>query len=75
MKNKPDKETLDRWHSDPSNWKWGVFYYSKQDPRIFPPKRNPSLGWTVNFGNTKSILVFVLLTLGLIVLSSLFAGK
>jgi uncharacterized membrane protein len=75
MKNKPDKEILDRWHSDPSNWKWGVFYYNKQDPRIFPPKRNPSLGWTVNFGNTKSIFVFVLLTIGLIVVSSLLSRR
>ncbi len=75
MQNKPDKETLQRWHNDPSHWKWGIFYYNKLDPRIFPPKRMPSMGWTVNFGNTKSIIVFVLLTMALIVFSSLLAGK
>ena len=41
MKNdeKPDQETLNSWHSDPSNWKLGIFYYNRKDKRIFPPKR------------------------------------
>ena len=44
-----------------SNWIWGIFYYNKSDERIFPPKRIPWMGWTVNFAKTKSILAFLLM--------------
>jgi uncharacterized membrane protein len=37
-KEKPSKENLDKWHKDPNNWKLGLFYYNKEDKRIFPPK-------------------------------------
>jgi len=43
----PTKETLDEWHKDPKNWKWGIFYYNKKDKRLFPPKKIKALGWTV----------------------------
>ena len=58
-KEKPNKETLDRWHDDPANWKWGVFYYNEKDKRIFPPKRLKVLGWTVNFANPYSYLALL----------------
>lgn len=57
----PSKETLEKWHKDPNNWKWGSFYYNKEDNRLFPPKRIPWMGWTINFANWKSIGAFVLL--------------
>lgn len=41
-------------------WIWGIFYYNPDDRRIFPPKRNAWMGWTVNFANPKSVLAFVL---------------
>ena len=56
----PPKETLDKWHKDPNNWKWGCLYYNKEDQRLFPPKRIPWMGWTINFANWKSILAFLL---------------
>ena len=40
-------------------WIWGIFYYNKEDDRIFPPKRIPWMGWTVNFANWKSIAALV----------------
>ena len=40
-------------------WIWGIFYYNKEDNRIFPPKRLPWMGWTVNFANWKSIAALV----------------
>ncbi|MBV2166896.1 MAG: hypothetical protein KUL76_10245 [Kaistella sp.] len=40
-------------------WIWGIFYYNKEDDRIFPPKRFPWMGWTVNFANWKSIAALV----------------
>ena len=58
---KPSESTLKEWHKNPSNWKFGVFYYNKEDKRIFPPKRISAMGWTINFSNTKSIVVFLVL--------------
>ncbi len=58
MEFKPSKETLDAWSKDPENWKWGFFYYNKADKRLMPPKLNPALGFTINFANKWSILLF-----------------
>jgi uncharacterized membrane protein len=33
------------------NYKFGIFYYNTDDSRIFLPKRNKNMGWTLNFGN------------------------
>ncbi len=48
-----------QWREDPQNWKWGMFYYNPADRRIFPPKRIPWMGWTVNFASAKSVWFFV----------------
>jgi len=61
----------DQWRNDPSKWIWGVFYFNKDDKRLLPPKRNPMMGWTINFGNPNSMLIFILLLLILIVLGSI----
>ena len=60
-KEKPSKETLEKWHQDPSNWKWGIIYFNKSDKRIFPPKRFAALGWTINFANPISISTCIIL--------------
>jgi uncharacterized membrane protein len=52
----PDKETMEEWQKDPSNWILGIFYFNKKDKRIFPPKRVSVLGWTINFANPYSII-------------------
>jgi uncharacterized membrane protein len=57
---KPSKETKENWLRDNKYWKWGVFYYNPEDKRIFPPKRNPRMGWTVNFANIRSVIVMIL---------------
>lgn len=44
---------------NPAHWKWGVFYYNPDDNRIFPPKRNPGLGYTINFAKKRSVLVLL----------------
>lgn len=50
--------------NDPSNWKWGVFYFNTKDQRLIVPKRIASMGITINFANPWSILlVFVLILL------------
>jgi uncharacterized membrane protein len=56
IESKPSKELLESWHDDPLNWKLGIIYVKKEDARIFVPKRL-GIGWTINFGNPRSILV------------------
>ncbi len=60
---KPSQETLEKWSKDPNNWKWGIFYYNKEDKRLMPPKRIPWTGWTVNFANGNSVFLFVFIML------------
>ncbi|HKO75769.1 MAG TPA: DUF5808 domain-containing protein [Flavobacterium sp.] len=61
MKNQenPNQETLEKWTKDPKNWIWGIFYYNKEDQRIFPPKKNEGMGSTINFANPKSVLALL----------------
>ena len=67
--NKPSKEQLAQWHNNPSNWKWGVFYYNAEDPRIWLPKRVPIMGWTLNFAHKTAYLwILILLLLPLLLL-------
>lgn len=51
-----------------NHWKLGIFYYNKDDKRLFPPKRNKFLGWTVNFANPYSVLaMFLTITLFILI--------
>ncbi|MGO8950555.1 MAG: DUF5808 domain-containing protein [Ktedonobacterales bacterium] len=43
---------------DDSYWKLGEFYVNRNDPALFVERRN-GFGWTVNFGNPRTILFFV----------------
>ena len=74
QKEKPSKETLDKWHKDPDNWKLSLFYYNKEDKRIFPPKRMAWAGWTVNFANPISVAVLAIVLI-IIIGISFFAPK
>lgn len=68
---KPSQETKEKWNQAPNNWIWGFFYYNKEDKRLMPPKRIPFMGWTVNFANRNSVLLFVFMML-LIILFIVF---
>ena len=57
MKDFKNERQYDFWHKDPNNWRAGIFYFNKKDPRVRVPKRNPMLGWTLNFGNPISYLI------------------
>lgn len=63
MKFSFDQFENDRMIDDPTNYKWGVFYFNPKDRRIVVPKRSRMMGWTLNFGN-----IFSYLLLGAIVL-------
>ncbi|MDR6548321.1 putative membrane protein [Chryseobacterium rhizosphaerae] len=58
--------------NDEDHWKLGIFYYNKDDKRLFPPKRNKFLGWTANFANPYSILaMFLVITVFIFVVESI----
>ena len=59
----PSPKTQERWNKDPNKWIWGLFYYNKDDKRIFPPKRIAWMGFTVNFANPKSVLFMIVFIL------------
>lgn len=71
----PSKETQERWSKDPDNWVWGMFYYNKEDRRLLPPKRNPIMGFTINFANPNSVLFFVIMMLFFLMIVFLIASK
>jgi len=60
--------------NDPSNWKYGIFYYNKNDKRLWVPKRIPEMGITVNFANRYSHLVIGGILLVVVILS-IFRNK
>ncbi|MFZ4107115.1 DUF5808 domain-containing protein [Flavobacterium sp.] len=66
---KPTKETLENWKNDDKYWIWGSIYYNPEDQRILPPKRIAWMGWTVNFANKKSLLVFVAILIIIVTLT------
>lgn len=60
------KEILEKWHQDTNNWKYGIFYFNPDDKRIFPPKRFENFGFTINFANKISVLVFSIILIVII---------
>ena len=52
-------------------YKWGLFYSNREDSRIFVPKRNPWMGWTLNFGNPYSYIVIAAIVLFLVIMANL----
>ena len=58
--------------TDPSKYYLGLFYYNKEDSRLFPPKRLPFLGWTVNFANPYSILLMIIVIGAIVFITSRF---
>jgi uncharacterized membrane protein len=49
-------------------WVGGLIYVNRRDPGILVPKRY-AVGWTLNFGNPKAWLVFVIVAAGLTALA------
>ncbi|WP_461790849.1 DUF5808 domain-containing protein [Pedobacter sp.] len=50
-------------HGNPDNWKWGIFYYNRQDHRLIVPKRIPVMGWTFNFAHPAGYIFLALVAL------------
>jgi uncharacterized membrane protein len=43
---------------DDNYWKFGLIYFNPQDPIIFLERRY-GIGWTINFGNIKAVLILI----------------
>lgn len=61
-----DLHTNETAATDDRFWRWGIFYYNKNDPSIVVQKKF-GIGWTVNFAN-KWCYIIICLTLGPILL-------
>ncbi len=51
--------------ANPNHWRLGIFYFNRQDRRLFVPKRR-GFGWTLNFANIWAwllvgLIIFVLI--------------
>lgn len=55
----PSDEQIKKWHDDPNNWKWGLFYFNKADTRVLVDKRINWMGVTINFAHPKSYWFFI----------------
>lgn len=42
---------------NPDKYLWGIFYYDPDDRRVFVPKFNRWMGYTVNFASPYSWIV------------------
>jgi uncharacterized membrane protein len=40
-----------RCWNDAANWNQDIIYFSKEDSRLFVPKKPTWMGWTINFGH------------------------
>lgn len=61
----PDQNQYEKWHQDPNNWVWGLFYFNREDDRLFLPKRTKWMGITINFANPYAVLILIVI-IGLI---------
>ena len=61
----PQSKLDDAEWRNPANWHggWLGIYYSRVDSRSFVPKRNPIMGFTINFARPGGI-VFLIVILG-----------
>ena len=50
------REEIEACWRDPRNYKWGLIYYCKADPRAIVPRRLKWMGWTLNFARPSAIL-------------------
>jgi hypothetical protein len=55
------REEIDACWRAPGNYKWGLIYYCKADPRAIVPRRLKWMGWTVNFARPSAIPITLLL--------------
>lgn len=55
------------YRDDDDNWIWGMFYFNRRDPAFIIEKR-VGIGYTVNFANKKSWILFGLIIIFIILM-------
>jgi hypothetical protein len=63
MKPKVTRDKLAQLCRDPANWKRGLIYSCKDDPRIVVPKKQKWRGWTINFAHRRATPTLILMIL------------
>jgi uncharacterized membrane protein len=58
MKTRFNPSNINRKEMNPEHYKWGIFYFNPDDKRIILPKRNQWMGWTLNFANLWTYVIF-----------------
>ena len=53
------------------DYKYGLIYDQKKDPRLFVPKGSGGIGWTVNFSNKWSYVIIAAL-IGFVIFSIVY---
>src|SRR6266480_1949454 len=67
MNTKLPAGTLDKLWADPNNWRDGIIYVCKDDPRLIVPKKPKWGGWTLNFAHASAWLALLICILSIIV--------
>jgi len=70
MKTKAGREIENSMNKNPNNWK-GIFYFNRKDYRLIVPKKNPYMGWTLNFSSPYTYL-FISALVAIALLSAFF---
>ena len=73
MKPKVTRDKLEQLWRDPVNWKRGLIYSCKDDPRIVVPKKQKWRGWTINFAHRRATPTLILMILAAVLPVFLFA--
>lgn len=60
--------------NDPTNYRYGIFYFNPNDDRIIVPKRITALGWTLNFANPKAYIALFIIVVAIPYLTITFGN-
>lgn len=58
-----NENSFEPWQDDKTKWKFGIFYYNREDKRVMLPKKIKQLGWTLNFAHWQSWFFLLLIFL------------
>jgi hypothetical protein len=73
MNTKLPPGTLDQQWSDSNNWRAGIIYVCKDDPRVIVPKRPKWGGWTLNFAHASAWIALLVCILSIVVPTVFFS--
>jgi hypothetical protein len=69
------REEIEACWKDPRNYKWGIIYFCKEDPRVIVPRRIKWMGWTLNFARPSAVPTLLLVVAFLVVPLRMVEGQ